>query len=69
MCKNIDDEFAKIVPACSDLNGYSSSPHYPFETEINENDAELAIRKVTSILDFVTKNGNIKQRYLCSTIY
>ena len=49
MCGEISSEFDKIAIHCGSLNRYSIMPRYPFEIEIQENDAECAIRDATKV--------------------
>jgi HEPN domain-containing protein len=58
MCGDIDETFNEIADNCTDLNNYSNTPRYPFEIEILEDDAKIAIEKASEILEWVTEKLN-----------
>lgn len=55
MCSEVNNTFDEISLLCGSLNRYSVLPRYPFEIEILENDAEVAIKKASEIFKWVTK--------------
>ncbi|MCL1822931.1 MAG: HEPN domain-containing protein [Oscillospiraceae bacterium] len=52
-CKIIDKSFKKIDEKCIRLNAYSSQPRYPFEIEIEESHALLALNDSKEINEFI----------------
>lgn len=52
-CEKIDNSFSEIGDECDRLNLYSSQPRYPFEIEIKDSDASLALQDSEKISEFV----------------
>ena len=54
-CTDVDNSFSEIEESCSRLNRYSSQPRYPFEIEITDGDALLALQSGSKISEFVKR--------------
>jgi len=52
-CMIINSDFDGLIENCENLNDYGSQPRYPFELEIIESDALLALQDSEKICKFV----------------
>jgi len=52
-CRQWDNDFKEIQKECFELNRFGILPRYPFEIEIIETDAKLAIKYAKKVKDFI----------------
>lgn len=53
MCETFDEDFQRIKMETIDLTNYGVLPRYPFEIEILETDAKLAMKEAETIKEFI----------------
>ena len=54
LCEAFDDRFGDIAPQCSTLTKYGVMARYPFELEILEDEAGMALVRAERILGFIS---------------
>jgi HEPN domain-containing protein len=57
-CAENDTSFDEVIEKCEKLNDSSSQPRYPYEIEITNSDAILALQDSEKINEFVKRKIN-----------
>ena len=53
-CMEIDNEFQKLINICLELTPYATQIRYPSNIEVNDNDANYAVKLCLEMNNFVT---------------
>jgi HEPN domain-containing protein len=54
-CVDFDKDFSEIADDCLNLTDYGIQTRYPFILDINEADAQLAMKSAEKVQDFLRK--------------
>jgi HEPN domain-containing protein len=53
MCEDINEDFSEIALLCGSLTKYGIAPRYPYELEITDDDAKIALERAGMVSKFV----------------